>query len=198
MIDDRNTERFQPARNRLADAAHAHHADGAALQRCLGQWIVRAGPLAGAQVTFGLGEFAQCAQQQAQRGVGHLLVEHVRRVGDDDAVLARPFGVDVVVADAETRNLLELRKLLHEDGVEPVRGIGNGDGANFVADRLDEGLRVLGVGEEMQCHLGLEALDHDRLFLSDQQHVRLFASHNSISLDQGGDRLFDEGLECSQ
>ena len=62
-------------------------------------------PFAGAQIALGLRKFAHRAEQQAERGVGDLLVEHVRRVGDDDAVRARPFGVDVVVADAEARNL---------------------------------------------------------------------------------------------
>jgi hypothetical protein len=133
--------------------------------------------LTGAQILIGLREFADGVQQEAERSVGDFLVEHFRRVGDDDAVLARPLGVDVVVADAEARNLLELRKFLHEGGVELVRGIGDRDGSDLAADRADELVLVLGINEVMQVDLRLEPFDHHGLLAAEQHHIRLFARH---------------------
>ena len=100
VIDHRHLHGVEPARDRLADGAHADHADGAVAQRRLGERIGALDPFAGAQIALGLREFAHRAQDQPERGVGDLLVEHLRRVGDGDAVLGRPFDVDVVVADA--------------------------------------------------------------------------------------------------
>ena len=61
VIDDRHAEGSEPPRDCAADAAHADHADGTPLQRRLGQRIMSARPLAGAQIAFGLGKFAQRA-----------------------------------------------------------------------------------------------------------------------------------------
>src|SRR5947208_11192326 len=53
---------------------------------------------------FDLGEFARRAQEEADRRIGHLLGEHVGRVGDHDTVGAGPGRIDMVVADPEGRN----------------------------------------------------------------------------------------------
>ena len=101
VIDDRHAERLKPARDGDADAAHADQADGAVAQRRPAQRIVALAPFAGAQMAFGLRQLAHRAQEQADRGIGDFLGEHVGRVGDDDAAPRRGVGVDVVVADAE-------------------------------------------------------------------------------------------------
>ena len=108
-------------------------------------------------IAIGLREFAHRAQQQAERGVGHLFVEHFRRVGDDDAVLAGPFGVDMVVADAETRNLLELGEAPHEGAVDLVGGIGDDDGAHLVGDGFEERVLVRRVDQLVQRDLAVRA-----------------------------------------
>ena len=102
-------------------------------------------PFAGTQVTLGLGEFPHRAQQQAECGVGDLLVEHVRGVGDDDAVRAGPFGVDVVVADAEARHDLELGQPLHEVRTDLFGGVGDGERAHAIGHVGEERVAVLDV-----------------------------------------------------
>ena len=54
------------------------------------------------------------------RGVGDLLGQHVRRVGDDDAALGRRLDVDRVVADAEIGDDLELRQALDQRAGRPA------------------------------------------------------------------------------
>ena len=60
-----------------------------------------------AQPFLGLVELAHRAEQQAERRVRHLLGQHVRRVGDDDAAPGRRGNIDGVVADAEIADDLE-------------------------------------------------------------------------------------------
>ena len=94
VIGHRHLHGLEPARDRLPDAAHADHADGAVTQRRLAQRIGLLRPLARAQVALGLRELAHGAKEQPQRGVGDLLGEHVRRVRDGNAVRGGPLGVD--------------------------------------------------------------------------------------------------------
>ena len=54
VVDHRHQRGFEAARDRLSDAAHADHADGAAAQRADGQRIVCLGPLPGAEITIGV------------------------------------------------------------------------------------------------------------------------------------------------
>ena len=104
-----------PARDRLADPAHADDADLAVAQRADAERILLRRPEAGAEIAVGLDEFAQRGDQEPHRDVGDLLGQHIGRIGDHDVVLARVFGVDMVVADAERRHDLELGK--HRDSV---------------------------------------------------------------------------------
>jgi hypothetical protein len=92
-------------------------------------------------------------------------------------VRAGPFGVDVIVADAEARHLLELGELLQEIFVDLVGGIGDRNRTDFAAGFLDEGVLVLEFEPVMEIHLALEALHHHGLPGTDHQHIRLFASH---------------------
>ena len=72
----------------------------------------------GAQISLGLRQPAHRHEHQRHRGVGDFVVEHAGRMGDDDPVLRRPFGVDMVVADAETGDDLEVRQPAHEGRVD--------------------------------------------------------------------------------
>src|SRR5438552_3586586 len=109
MVDDRHLHRVEAARDRLADAPHSDQTDGAIAERRPGEGIVLLRPLSRAQVALGLGEFAYRAQEEPERGIGDLLGEHIWRVGDGDAVPARPGGIDVIVADTERRNYFKPR-----------------------------------------------------------------------------------------
>jgi hypothetical protein len=60
-------------------------------------------------------------------------------------MLARPLGVDMVVTDAEARNLLDVGKLLKKISVDLVGRVGDRNRFDPVANVLDEGGLVLGV-----------------------------------------------------
>ena len=116
-------------------------------------------------------------KQEPERGVGDLLGQHIGCIGDGDAVLAGPAGIDVVVADAERRDDLELRKARHEGAVDALLGAGDGDGAHARRDLGEELLRILGVGELDQVERAGEPVDDHRLGRPDQQDIGLFSSH---------------------
>src|SRR5271163_4961028 len=103
VIDDRHAESAELPGNGLADRAHADHTDFAVAQRRFGQMKAFLRPFAGAQIALRLGQFAHGAEQEPERGVRHFFGEHFRRVGDGDAVRAGPYGVDMVITDAEAR-----------------------------------------------------------------------------------------------
>jgi hypothetical protein len=50
------------------------------------------------------------AIKKPQRDIRDLFGQDIRRVGDDDIVVAGVIGIDVIVADAERGDDLELRK----------------------------------------------------------------------------------------
>ena len=138
------------------------------------QRILPLQPFAGAQKAFGLRKLAHGAQQQAERGVGDLLVEHVRRVGDDDAVLGRLLDVDVVVADAEARNELELRKPRHQVAHHLVGRAGH-RGAAHVRRRALAMIASASCPSAITCRLNgpLSPSTMTLLRHSDQHHIGL-------------------------
>ena len=185
VIDHRHFHCLEPARDRLANAAHADDPDGAVAQR--GRELVVAAvlfPFARAEITLGLGQLPHGCEQQPKRRIRHLLVEHVRRIGDDDAVPAGPFGVDVVVADAEARYDLELGKARHDRAIDrPVTG-DRRDGAHLRRDRSDEGLLVARRESAVQGETGLlQGVLDDRL-RSEHHHVGFVAGHELSPCDE--------------
>ena len=132
MVDHRHARGFDPASDGLADAAHADNADLAVAQRTDAERIILGLPQAGAQIFVGLDELAQRRDQQAHGDVGHFFGEHVWRVGDDDVVLARVGRVDMVVANAKTRDHLELRELCQLFLAGMHRMISHGDAAELL------------------------------------------------------------------
>ena len=64
--------------------------------------------LAGADDAFALAESASRHEEEAERDVGGRLGEHAGRVRRDDTALAARRDVDVVVADGDVRDDLEL------------------------------------------------------------------------------------------
>ena len=182
MVDDRHAERREPPRERLADASHADHADRAVAQRRLGERIVLLQPFAGAQIALGLRKLAHGAEQQPERRIGHLLGEHVGRVGGDDAVLARPLGVDMVVADAKTRHDLEAREARHQRPVDRDVARRHREAAHLVGNARQEGVAILGLVELVQMEVRREPVDDDRFRRPDQQYVGPLARHSVFSL----------------
>jgi len=163
VIDDRHAERLQPAGDRLADPAEPDNASRAVAKRRLGQRIGRRRPLSGPQIALGGGEFAHCHQDQAERGVGHFLGEHVRRVGDDHALLGGVARIDIVVADAEIRDDLEMRQRIDQRGVH-FRMATGGDGADMRRERRERGGRIVAqmqaVHGELRVQRPLDAVAH--------------------------------------
>ena len=110
--------------------------------------------------SLGLRKLAHRAQQQAERGVGDLLVEHLGRVGDGDAVLDRIFDVDVVVADAEARNEFELRATA--PSVAPIILLGRAGhrgAADARRDLGDDSLGIVTSADHVQVERALEPID---------------------------------------
>ena len=113
--------------------------------------------------------------------------KHVRRVGDDDAVLARPFHVDGIVADPEIGDDLELGQLFHQRAVH--REVAGGrDGANAGGDFGDQCIAVLGLGEPVHREKLV------RLFL-DQRHHR--AGEDQVGLRGRGHEFRSSSCDSS-
>ena len=125
VIDDLELETLRAPGDRLADPPEAQDPHCPAVQR-RGEGERTRRPFARAQETLCLGQAAHRHDGQRHRDVGDFVVEHARRVGHDDSMLARPFSVDMLVADAETGDDLELRQPAHDACVDrelmPVRG----------------------------------------------------------------------------
>ena len=83
-----------------------------------GQRIGALQPLAFAQVAVHLRQLAHGGDQQAQRQVGDFAGEHVGRVRHHDAALGQLGRVDVVVADAEAGDDLQLGEAIDEGAVD--------------------------------------------------------------------------------
>jgi hypothetical protein len=124
-----------------------------------------------------LRQVAHRAERQPKRGVGDLFIEHVRRVGHHDAVPAGPFGVDVVIADAEARHDFELGKARHDRAIDWPMTRDCRDGPHFRRNRTDERLLVGGREGAVQGEAGLlQRLLDDRL-RSEHHHVGCVAGH---------------------
>ena len=89
LVDDVHAEGLGAACRRLADAAHAHDAQGLALQAGAEEEEHAPLPrLAGADDAFALAESASRHQEQAERDVGGRLGEHAWRVRRNDTAFA--------------------------------------------------------------------------------------------------------------
>ena len=87
---------------------------------------VKAAPAPAAQVGLRLGDVARGGQRQRQRQLGGRVGEHVRGVGDRDAASPAGVEIDVVVADREVGDHLELRAgRLQQRPVHGHRGVGD-------------------------------------------------------------------------
>ena len=179
MVEDRHQRGLEPAADRLADAAHADDADLAVAQRADAQRIVLGLPQAGAHIAIGLDEFAQRRDQQSHRDVGDFLGQHVRRVGDDDVMLARIGEIDMVIADAEAGDDFELREMRQRLLVRLHRVVGHGDAADL---RRPLGRQPFEVGAGfrlVQDKLVREAVFEDRPDRPVDQKIDLFGRISS-------------------
>jgi hypothetical protein len=138
------------------------------------QGIVLGLPQAGAQIAVGLDEFAHGRDQQAHRDVGDFFRQHVGRVGDDDIVLARIGGIDMVVADAEAGDDFELGEMRQRLRIGRHHVIGHRHAADL-RDRF--GRQALEVGaalRHMQDELIRKAVFQDRPDRPVDQEIDLF------------------------
>ena len=174
MIADRHERGFEPTPDRLPDAAHADDPDLAVAQRTDAQGIVLRLPQAGAQIAVSLDELAHGRDQQAHRDVGDFFRQHVGRVGDDDIVLTRIGGIDMVVADAEARDDFKLGELRQCLRIGRHHVIGHRHAADL---RYRFGRQALEVGaalRHMQDVLIRKAVFQDRPNRPVDQEIDLF------------------------
>ena len=97
-------------------------------------------------------------EKQADREIGDLVGQHVRGVGDDEAAPAGFRRIDMVVADAEARDDLEVRQYLEQRGVDPVMTPACGHAANARADLFQQGFAIRRLPEFMHGELRLELI----------------------------------------
>ena len=170
MIDHRQAESLDALRHCLADAAETDDADLAAAQRG-GERIIALQPLARAQIAIDLRQLAHRGDQQAQRQVRDLVRQHVRRIGDDEATPSGFGRIDMIVADAEAGDDLELRQRIEQRGVHPVMPAAGGDAAHAGRDIAQQGAAIRRLPEFVDDEAGLQLIGGVR-------HQR--AGHNDL------------------
>ena len=91
-------------------------------------------------------------------------------MGDDDLVVAGVVEIDMVVADAEAGDDLELRKLRDHRLID-AHEVGHGDAADALAHRSGDTAEIALVLELMQDKAFGQAFGDDRLGRAEQQNV---------------------------
>ena len=178
VIVDRDAEALEPARDRPADPAESEDADPPPAQRRR-ERERRLRPMARAQVAVRLGDPPQGRQHEADREVGDLVGEHVRRVGDDDAAPVRRDGIDGVVADAEIRDEFEVRQPVHQRSVDTDL-TADAEPADPRTDLGQQRLRIRGAREPVNRVPSLEGPFDERMHLPKQQDLGRGLSHRSL------------------
>ena len=109
-VGDGHAERRRLLGHRAADAADADEAELLAAQLHAEHVIERpAAPLAGAHHALAFAEPPRDREDQAPGEIGARVGQHVGRVGHDNAARAAGGDVDVVVADGDVGDDLQLR-----------------------------------------------------------------------------------------
>ena len=193
VIGDPHAEPFEPLGDRPSDPAEPEDADPA-LPQARGEREAALPPAPGAQVAVGLRDLAEGGEQEAQREVGHLVGEHVRRVGDDDAAAMRLARIDRVVADAEARHDLELRQPVEQPRIDRAHRADR-EPADARSHRVEERLAVGRLLQAVQAEALGEPPGHVGAGLPDQEDVgrlgwwhRLTASQRSARKRSTKDR----------
>ena len=111
------------------------------------------------------GQPAHRHDHEPERRVGDLLVEHARRVGDDDSALRRRPRVDMVVTDAEAGDDLEIGQPAHIGVVDPAVPAGHGERAEARPPFSEPGLGIRFEPQAMQRQtLGDQVADQPHAF----------------------------------
>ena len=176
VIDHRHAEGLEPPRDRLADAAHADDADGAVAQRRLASADSAASshlPARRKRSACGNSRTVQSRSPSAVSATSSFSTSGV--LVTTMPCCAGPFGVDVVVADAEARDDLELREARHQSRRHRVRRAGDGRGAHVRRRpwRCIASASRRRSGQDVQIERPAQAVDDQLLRHSDQQHVGL-------------------------
>ena len=173
VVGDFQAQRLAASGDRLADAPEAQNAHGAPAQR-RGERKRLLQPFAGPDIAVGLREPPHGAEQQADGGVRHLLVQHVRRVRHGDAVRPGPFGVDMVIADAKARDDLELGELRHESGVDGLVPAARDNGADDRGDLIQPRRGIRRLPDFMHSESRVDALGDQGCHRGGHQDVDRF------------------------
>ena len=110
VIGDRRVEAAETFGDHLADPAQADDADTPAAQRGGKREGPAFGPEPAAHEPVGLGQASDGGNQQPDREIPHLVIQHIGRIGHDDAAGDCRLEVDRVIADAEIGDDLQFRQ----------------------------------------------------------------------------------------
>ncbi len=170
-IGDAHTENGRAAGDGAADAAVAEHAQRLAVeaaperQRALG-------PGPGPHEGVALDDAPEDRQDQREGHVGHVLGQHIRRIGDPHPARPRAVEVDRVEPDAETGNDLEFRAGVDKLRVRAEHAVRR-DGADAGADLAQEPRPVPGEPQFVDDIVAFERRHLPVGIGADHQHVRL-------------------------
>ncbi len=173
VVGDLHAEDLGLAGDVLADAPEAEDAELAAADR-VGQGHGLFQPLAGPHVAVAGADLARGGEQQGDRHVGHVVVQHLGGVGHDDTALGGVRQVDGVDADAVAGDDLQIRQGIHHGGAGAQVAAG-GDGAHLPADLLQKGLAVGALPQAVNGEVAVQRLHDVRHHRADHNEFRLHA-----------------------
>jgi hypothetical protein len=170
VIGDGHPEPVEPPRHRLADMAEPDDANPLPSQRRgKREGVVAPAPIA--QETVGLRDTADRRQQQTDRQVGDLVVEHARCVGHHHVALGRSGGIDVIVADAEAGDDLQRRQPLEQRSLNWAERRAHRHTADRRADARQERFPVILLPQPMQPKSRVQRRDHWRRHARGHQQI---------------------------
>src|SRR5690606_12974862 len=101
------------------NSAHPIHTDGAVAQRQSGEGIVRDFPFALAKVSLRLRNFAHDADKQPYCEVGHLLIQYIWRICNNDISAVCIGSIDRIISDPVAGDNFEIGKSVNKLAVNP-------------------------------------------------------------------------------
>lgn len=184
VIDHIAVEGLELFRDFPADPSHSQYADRLFLDGT-GQWrAALAFPFAGAHPVVVVDQTPADGEHQHDRRIGHIVVQHIRRMGHYNAVLRRARRIDRVIADAEARNHFQVRERCHEFRFHAVMAV-RGDRLDGGSLLLHKGLQVVDLCKFVNGETVCKLVQHTRRGVADKKQIP-FHCRNPLQFQLGG------------